>query len=399
MRSFQDVRAALDRAQREQRRLEDDAAQLRTRLQTEPTEGLRERLENVQRAVEKRDLEVAELEAEAGQAMADGLRSGDLTTEDLSTGRDRQERSAPEGRLRSEALRANERAEFLPERAREHMERQLRTDGDPNSGLARYTVALSSRDYFRAFAKWFRDPVSGGHEWTPKEREAVKGVRELERSMTLGTGSAGGFLVPYELDPAIVITASYVDPMREICRVDTTTLNEKRYATSAGSTSSWNPEETEVSDDSPTLAQPSITAKKAQTFVPVSIELFEDSSIAQEVARLFADSKANHESLSFTLTQTNGPVGLISAVITAGAPRSSPGPPTRSPPPTSTPTRRPSRPGGGRARSGWRACRSSTATASYRRRPTSRSRWSTTRATAPGWRAGRSTRTRTWTAP
>jgi len=29
----------------------------------------------------------------------------------------------------------------------------------------------------------------------------------------------------------------------------------------------------EVSDDSPTLAQPAITAEKAQTFVPVSIEL------------------------------------------------------------------------------------------------------------------------------
>jgi HK97 family phage major capsid protein len=66
------------------------------------------------------------------------------------------------------------------------------------------------------------------------------------------------------------------------------------------------------------LAQPGVTAKKAATFVPVSYELYEDSDIAQQIGQVFADSKAAHESLSFTLTQTNGPVGLVSALIAAG---------------------------------------------------------------------------------
>lgn len=60
--------------------------------------------------------------------------------------------------------------------------------------------------------------------------------------------------------------------MREVARVELSAVNEKRYVTSLGVTSSWDPEETEVSDDSPTLVQPTITCKKAQTFVPVSIE-------------------------------------------------------------------------------------------------------------------------------
>jgi HK97 family phage major capsid protein len=222
------------------------------------------------------------------------------------------------GEVRRQALLANERAVFLPERAREHMEKMLREDDDPQDRLAQVTVALSDRAYLRAFAAWFNDPVSGGHLWTDKEREAVQRVRHLERSMTLGTGSAGGFLVPYELDPNIIITASYADPMRAISRVATTAVNEKRFVTSAGATSSWDPEETEVSDDSPTLAQPTITAKKAMTFVPVSFELFEDSDIAQQIGKVFAESKAAHESLSFTLSQTNGPVGLISALVAAG---------------------------------------------------------------------------------
>ena len=221
-------------------------------------------------------------------------------------------------RGRSEALRCNERASFLPERAREHMERMLRDEKEPESQLVSYTRATSDRGYFRAYAKWFNDPQQGPVTWTQPERDAVSRVKEVARAMNLGTGSQGGFLVPYELDPNIVITAAYKDPMREISRVVTTALNTKKYVTSAGATSSWDPESTEVSDDTPTLAQPSIDCKKAMTFIPVSFELFEDSAIAQEVANLFADSKAQHESLSFTLSQTNGPVGLVSAIVAAG---------------------------------------------------------------------------------
>ncbi len=52
--------------------------------------------------------------------------------------------------------------------------------------------------------------------------------------------------------------------------------------------------------------------------MPVSLELFEDSSIAQEIANLFADAKAVQESLGFTITQTGGPAGIITALVAAG---------------------------------------------------------------------------------
>jgi predicted phage gp36 major capsid-like protein len=64
--------------------------------------------------------------------------------------------------------------------------------------------------------------VSGGHEWSPKEREAVQRVRYADRAMSL-TGASGGFLVPYERDPNILIAvAGSVNPLRDICRVQTT---------------------------------------------------------------------------------------------------------------------------------------------------------------------------------
>jgi HK97 family phage major capsid protein len=220
--------------------------------------------------------------------------------------------------IRSHALRANESATFLPDPAREHMERQIREDDDPNDGLARATIALADRHYFRAFAKVMRDPTSGGHEWTNEERQAVQSVRFLERSMNL-TGAQGGFLVPYELDPSIVIAGvGAVSPLRQISRVATTAQNEKRFVTSLGVTTHWDPEETESTDDAPALLQPAIVCKKGAAFVPVSYELFEDSDIAQQIGNLFADAKAVWEALSFTLTQSNGPAGLITALVAAG---------------------------------------------------------------------------------
>ena len=87
---------------------------------------------------------------------------------------------------------------------REHMERQIRQDDDPNDGLARAIVALSDRDYFKAFAKWMRDPVSGGHEWSRSgwrchgARSGVDCLRQ-ERSIGRWKTRARGYCWPESL--------------------------------------------------------------------------------------------------------------------------------------------------------------------------------------------------------
>lgn len=220
------------------------------------------------------------------------------------------------GDLRSLALNVNEGAERMPDEARQNVAVTLESDSDPESRLARYVIATGDENYFGAFRKWFRDPQSGQYEWTPEEREAYIRVQSESRAMGLSTGGGGGFLVPYELDPQILISsAGSVDPVREVARVTQTAYNEKRLVTSLGVTSSWDPEAQEVSDDSPALLQPAITCFKGQAFVPVSFELFEDSDIAQQVAKLLLDSKAQLEASAFTLgTGTGQPKGLITAV-------------------------------------------------------------------------------------
>ncbi|MEV0190210.1 phage major capsid protein [Kitasatospora purpeofusca] len=228
-------------------------------------------------------------------------------------------RSAGLSELRSRALDAVEKAPGMPDSARELGTRLIEAETDQNSRLARFTITASNPAYLSAFTKLMQDPERGHLEWNINEQRAFQEVRELTRAMNLGggSGSAGGFLVPYQLDPSILISsAGYVDPMRLISRVETTVQNEARFVTSAGVTASWDAEAEEVSDDSPTLAQPSIKAYRGSAFVGVSHELFDDSAnLAQQVGVLFADAKANLESTAFTVgTGTGQAKGVVTAV-------------------------------------------------------------------------------------
>ncbi len=107
--------------------------------------------------------------------------------------------------------------------------------------------------------------------------------------------------------------------MRQVSSVKLTALNEQRFVTSAGVSASWDPEAQEVSDDSPVLAQPAITAFKGQAFIPVSLELFEDSDLTTQVGNLFADAKTQLEANAFTLgTGAAQPKGVVTAVAAVG---------------------------------------------------------------------------------
>jgi HK97 family phage major capsid protein len=67
------------------------------------------------------------------------------------------------------------------------------------------------------------------------------------------------------------------------------------------------------------LIQPSLTAFKGQAWVPVSVELFEDSDLQRQVGALFADAKAHLEADAFTLGNgTTAPQGVITGVSAVG---------------------------------------------------------------------------------
>ncbi|MFG2052679.1 phage major capsid protein [Micromonospora sp. NPDC048930] len=328
------IRAELDAARDKFKRLKSEADELLRSAGDEPTDGQLTRVERLMAGASNADEEISRLSDEWRDAIEEGMGSGALGAE-AGTPFERGKRVqvmtranpwAPgqddqnAGVMRSRAVTAIERCERLPDTAREMATRAIEADKDPAAALARYTVTASDPDYFRAFAAVFRDPTSGHYEWDDAQRSAYRRVTELTRAMNLGTGSAGGFLAPYELDPNIIISsAGSVDPMRRVARVVQTAYNEKRFVTSAGVTASWDAEAAEVSDDSPTLAQPPVTAFKGAAYVQASYELDEDTNIAREVGMLFADAKAQLEANAFTVGTGSGqPKGIITAVSAVG---------------------------------------------------------------------------------
>ena len=91
---------------------------------------------------------------------------------------------------------------------------------------ARYLTAVGNPAYLTAFTKMLADPTTGHLRFSEEEVEAVRLVTmgQEERAMSIGTGSAGGFGVPFVLDPSIILTGTgALNAVRDIARVITIT--------------------------------------------------------------------------------------------------------------------------------------------------------------------------------
>ncbi len=197
------------------------------------------------------------------------------------------------------------RAESL---LKQHGKREMR-------GIDRHLLVYGSEAYARAFAKVSTE--NGANFLEPEERDALRQAAEFERAMSIGTTTAGGFMIPTILDPSVIWTTDgATNPFRAISTVKNIMTNTWTGITSAGITMSWDTEGSEVSDDTPTLAQPSITAYKLAGFVPFSIEAEDDiANLTPELAAEFAQAKAEAEASVFaTGTGSNQPIGIVTAL-------------------------------------------------------------------------------------
>lgn len=176
-------------------------------------------------------------------------------------------------------------------------------------GVAGHVLRFSHPLYISAFRKFANDPEGYVADLDPDERRVWQEAREYQRAVLQTSGA----VLPSPLDPTIVLTnAGDVDPMRQIARIDSTPAKEKRYITSAGSTFSFDAENTEVSDDTHTETEVTITTQKAQGFIQATIETAMDQpNFSEEVAKIIADGKARLEASKFvTGTGTNEPKGI-----------------------------------------------------------------------------------------
>jgi len=215
--------------------------------------------------------------------------------------------------LRDRALVALERSEFVDDAHRDQVDRLLRRRDTRDGALAQHVLATGSDDYRAAWAKLM---VGDTISLTDPERRAL----QAERAMSL-TAANGGFAVPFVLDPTIIMTnAGTINPFRMIADIKTIVAKTWNGVSSAGVTAGYTTEATEASDNAPTFAQPSISAHRAQAFVPVSIEAFEDiANLAGDLLMMFSDARDRLEATKFTLgSGVNEPKGIITAVSAVG---------------------------------------------------------------------------------
>jgi HK97 family phage major capsid protein len=210
---------------------------------------------------------------------------------------------------------------LLPARAAEVVEGLTKAgSGLQQSHTQRMVEALGSDAYLRAFCKLVADPERGHLVWDAEEHRAFQRVEQL-RSETRAMGeadSAGGFMIPLTLDPSILITSGgSLNPLRQISRVVQTATDAWNGVTSAGVTAHWLDEAEEVSDDSPTLAQPHIPVYKAAAFIPFSYEVQMDAiNFVPEIAKLLTDGLDQLTASAFTTGSGTGqPTGLITSLV------------------------------------------------------------------------------------
>jgi HK97 family phage major capsid protein len=159
--------------------------------------------------------------------------------------------------------------------------RGISQDGD---AIARRLLITETPAYRSAFLKAMTQAAPA---FTSEEARAI----DEFRAMSIGTDSGGGFGVPVLIDPSIILTAQgSLNPFRRIARQVTITTDEWKGVSSTGVSWSIDSEAATVSDDSPTLAQPTVTTGTARGFIPYSLEVGQDyPSFAAEMSTLLAE--------------------------------------------------------------------------------------------------------------
>jgi len=237
---------------------------------------------------------------------------------------DRDQDRQPQNPLRDNAMRSLDRIvkdDRLAARGAELIETLMSTGPViSQTWTQRWAAATGSEHYERAFAKKLADPDNGQLTWTAEEAEAwraVSAVQNEQRAMSL-TDTAGGFLVPLTLDPAVLLTSNgSINPLRQIARVVQTATDAWSGVTSAGVTAEWTAEAAEMADASPTLANPSIPVHKGDAFVPFSFEVQGDAvNFLGELSQLLVDGAEQLNATAYTTGSGTGqPTGIITRLV------------------------------------------------------------------------------------
>lgn len=211
--------------------------------------------------------------------------------------------------IQARAITAIETLKHMPDENRARAVDLIETVDTRRGSLARHCLATGSPTYREAFLRAiFGQPMTNEH---------VVAIEEA-RAASL-TDAAGGYAVPFTLDPTVIYTGDgATNPFRGRAREVNIVTDKWHGVTSAGVTASWDGEAEEASDDTPTLAQPEITPHKLQMWVPYTVEIEGDwQQLEAEIRMLMAIERDEKEAAAFAVglgDASNQPEGVVTAL-------------------------------------------------------------------------------------
>lgn len=214
------------------------------------------------------------------------------------------------GLYRDHAKRVVERGRYgggvAKEEAQGHVERLIDAIDDEEGTLAKRLISTGSPTYERAFGKVLKTLSPMGL------------TMDEQRALSLGTDANGGYAVPFQLDPSVILTSDgVINPLRSMARIVQIVGKEWQGLTSAGVTVSRTAEVAEATDNSPTFTQPTVRAKAVHAWIPFSMDLESDwGQMRSELTTLLNDGKDTEEATAFvtgdgTGNNPNGIVGTL----------------------------------------------------------------------------------------
>ena len=222
--------------------------------------------------------------------------------------------TVPEARDRALHILDSRDAGDLSDVQKTQVEKMLRRD----TIAARRILVTENEDYRSAWMRMVTDPHP---VLSAEENRAVQAWYEF-RAMGDYSTSAGGFGIPVFIDPSIILTAQESgNPFLSIAKQVTVNTTQWKGVSSAGVTWAFQTEAAAAADNSPSLAQPTVSVHMARGFIPYSIEVGMDyPSFASEMSTLLA---AGYDELlvdKFTRGSGTGePRGILTAIsATAG---------------------------------------------------------------------------------
>jgi HK97 family phage major capsid protein len=196
------------------------------------------------------------------------------------------------------------------ERSIRHFDQNM--DGDT---VGKLLLATERPGYRSAFQQYITTP---NPSFSREEARAIEEVRLIKRALSIGTDGSGGYAVPVLIDPTIIMTAqgSNNDILR-LARLELITNDVWRGISTAGVSWTFRAEAAEAADNAPTIAAPEITARRADGFIPYSIEIGMDwPGFAESMSGLLSDGwdELLAEKLTTGTNGSNEPDGLITSI-------------------------------------------------------------------------------------